>query len=132
AIAGEEVRDPRDVVGKDEAEEVLEESDQLVAFGGDDRHVPEAQRRCPGLLEAGSRGRNRAVELDSDAAWGLNFDQLGNAGLAVGLDGRGEAEFACVSGEIAHRDMGLQVKAYMQQRLLIARAQNEIVVVVSD
>ena len=123
AIAGEEVRDPRDVVGANEAEKVLEERDQLVAFGGDDRHVAEAQRRCAGLLEAGSGGCDRVVELDDHAARRLDFDQFGDAGLTVGLDCRGEAKLARVASEVADRDVGLQVKAHMEQRLLFGRAQ---------
>ena len=99
AIAGEEVRDPRYVVGANEAEKVLEERDQLVAFGGDDRHVAEAQRRCAGLLEAGSGGCDRVVELDDHAARRLDFDHFGDAGLTVGLDGCGEPEFARVAGD---------------------------------
>src|SRR5208337_1966930 len=101
AIAGEEVRDPRDVVGENEAEKVLEERDQLVAFGGDDRHVAEAQQRCAGLLEAGNRSFDRVVELDDHAARRLDFDQFGDAGLTVGLDCRGEAKLARVASEVA-------------------------------
>ena len=91
AITGEEVCDSQDVVSENEAEKVLEERDQLVAFGGDDRHVAEAQRRCAGLLEAGSGGCDRVVELDDHAARRLDFDQFGDAGLTVGLDCGGEA-----------------------------------------
>src|SRR6516162_1731522 len=52
-IAGEEGRYPRDVVSQKEAEKVLEEGGQLVAFRGDDRHMAEAQRRRASLFEAG-------------------------------------------------------------------------------
>ena len=132
AIAGEEVRDPRDVVGANEAEKVLEERDQFVAFGGDDRHVAQAQRRCGGLLEAG-RGRcARVVELDDHAARRLDFDQFADAGLTVGLDFSGEAKLARVASEVADRDVGPQVKANVQQRLLFGRAQHQIMMIVAD
>ena len=106
-IAGEEVCNPCNVVGEPEAEKVLEESHQLVAFAGEDRYVPEAERRCAGLLEAGRGSFDRTVELKHKAARGLDLDQLGNAGLAVGLDRSSKAKFARVAGEIADRDVGL-------------------------
>src|SRR5271166_1956578 len=132
AIAGQEVRDPRDVVGENEAEKVLEERDQLVAVRVDDRHVADAQRRGSGLLEARDGTFDRAVELNDNAARRLDLDQFGNAGLTVGLDGGGEANLAHVAGEVADRDLRLKLKAHMEQRLLLGGAQNEIVMVVAD
>src|SRR5271165_2897097 len=132
AVASEEVRDPRDVVGENEAEKVPEVRDQLVAVRVDNRDVAEAQQRCAGLLEAGNRSFDRVVELDDQAARRLDLDQFGNAGLTVGLYGRSEASLAYVAGEVADRDVRLQVKAHMEQRLLLDGAQNEIVMVVAD
>src|SRR5271166_2943031 len=131
-IAGEEVCNSCNVVGEPEAEKVLEESRQLVAFAGEDRYVPEAERRCAGLLEAGRGSFDRIVELDQKAARSLDLNQLGNAGLVVGLDRSSKAKFARVAGEIVDRDVGLQVKAHMEQSLLLGWTQDQVVVVVAD
>src|SRR5271166_5858735 len=106
-IAGQEVCNPCNVVSEPEAEKVLEERHQLVAFAGEHRYVPEAERRCAGLLEAGRGSFDHTVELDYKAARGLDLDQLGNAGLTVSLDRSSKAKFAHIAGEIADRDVGL-------------------------
>src|SRR5271157_5751364 len=94
--------------------------------------MAKAERGCAGVLEAGSGGCDRVIELDDDATRRHDLDKLGDAGLTVGLDCCGEARFARLAGEFVDCDVWLQVKADMDQRLLFSRAQNDIVMVVAD
>ena len=94
--------------------------------------MAEAKQRDAGLLEAGYGHLDRRIELEDVAARGLDLDQFGNAGLAVGLDGRGKTELRALAGEVGDGDVRLQLEAEMQERLLLRRAQNQVVVVVAD
>src|SRR5271166_531515 len=94
--------------------------------------MAETQRRGAVVLEAGDRSFNRAVELDGQATRPLDLDKFGDAGLIVGLDRGGKASLANVAGEVAGRDVGLKLKAHVEQRLLGGGAQNEVVMVVAD
>src|SRR5208337_3529129 len=120
------------VVGENEAEKVLEECDHFVALRIYDRDVAKPYGRAAGLLEAWNRSFNRVVELKHQAARPLDLDQLGNAGLAVGLDRGGESSFADVAGKVGRCDVGFELKAHMEQPLLSGRTQNEIVMVVAN
>src|SRR5271165_439776 len=131
-VAGEEIRDTRDVVGENEAEKVLEECDHFVALRIYDRDVAKPHGRAAGLLEAWNRSFNRVEELNHQAARPIDLDQLGNAGLAVGLVRSGESSFADVTGKVGGCDVGFKLKAHVEQLLLGGRTQYEIVMVVAD
>ena len=83
-------------------------------------------------MKPGVGASHRRIELEDVAARTLDFDQFGNSGLAVGLDGRGQTVLAHLAGEVGDGDVRLQMEAEVKQRFLLRRAQNQVMVVVAD